>query len=345
MTDELQQLRLSRPDAAGPTPDLVWQAREELLTAIAGRRAPRRLTRRRLAGVAVPALAAAIAAVVLGITLSGRGGDQAWAAELVRVAEAAPRLIVDEPGWQVTRADQFSVDYGEMTFADGEREVDLKWLPGRQYAHAVATREVELDDLGTAPAVGAEARLFRYTGTNDFVAVWLQDDYTVEVRGIAPDAAAFRAVLASLREVDVDTWLSAMPESVVVPARQAEVVAEMLADIPLPPGFGAADIPSGQAVRDRYTLGALVTGAVACAWIDRWVAARRDGDREAVRQASDAMGTSLGWAVLLEMNDEGDYPEVVWEYADALATGGPVSGGKPLTVEESYEAALGCDQP
>jgi hypothetical protein len=345
MTDEVQQLRLSRPDAAGPTPDLVRQARQELLTAIQGEGAPHRPARRWLAPVAVPALAAAIAAVVFGITLSGRSGDQAWGAELVRVAEAAPRLLVDEPGWQVTRADQFSVDYGEMTFADGELEIDLKWLPAGQYAQAVAKREVEFDELGTAPAAGAEARLFRYTGTNDFVAVWLRDDYTVEVRGIAPDAAAFRAVLASLREVDVDTWLSAMPESVVVPAWQAEVVAEMLTDIPLPPGFDAADIPSGQAVRDRYQLGALVTGAVACAWIDRWVAARRDGDREAAREAVDAMGTSRGWAVLLEMNNEGGYPDVLWEYADALATDAPVSGGRPLTVEESYEAALGCDQP
>jgi hypothetical protein len=47
--------------------------------------------------------------------------------------------------------------------------------------------------------------------------------------------------------------------------------------------------------------------------------------------------------VLQEMDDEGDYPEVVWEYADALATNASVSGGKPLTVEESYASALGCD--
>jgi hypothetical protein len=45
------------------------------------------------------------------------------------------------------------------------------------------------------------------------------------------------------------------------------------------------------------------------------------------------------------MNNEGGYPDVLWEYADALATDAPVSGGRPLTVEESYEAALGCDQP
>jgi hypothetical protein len=42
------------------------------------------------------------------------------------------------------------------------------------------------------------------------------------------------------------------------------------------------------------------------------------------------------------MNAEGDYPEVVWELADAMATGAPVSGGVPLTVRESYVDSLGC---
>jgi len=43
------------------------------------------------------------------------------------------------------------------------------------------------------------------------------------------------------------------------------------------------------------------------------------------------------------MNEEGDYPEVVWELADAIATEGIVMGGKPLTVEETYADSLGCD--
>ena len=35
-------------------------------------------------------------------------------------------------------------------------------------------------------------------------------------------------------------------------------------------------------------------------------------------------------------------PEVVWELADAMATNGSVSGGEPLTIEESNADALGC---
>lgn len=40
------------------------------------------------------------------------------------------------------------------------------------------------------------------------------------------------------------------------------------------------------------------------------------------------------------MNTEGAYPAVLWQYADAVAGDGTVMGGKVLTVEESYKAAL-----
>lgn len=343
MRDEIELLHEARPHAAGPSPELARQARASLLAQVVGARRPRRWHRRRVLGLAAPAFVAAVAAFVIGMTLSGRNGDQAWAAALVRVAEAAPRLLVDQPGWQVTRADQFSVDYGEMTLADGHRELEIKWLSASQYDHAVETRVAEMDDLATAPAADSEARLFRYPGTNEYVAVWLRGDYTVEARGVAPDAGAFRAMLASLHEVDVDTWLSAMPASVVKPASQADVVDEMLAGIPLPPGFDADAISTTDAVRDRYQLGAQVAGAVACAWIDRWVAARRAEDDAGTREAVDAMATSRTWAILLEMDEEGDYPEVLWEHAAAMPTNGPVSAGKSgFTVEQSYEAALGC---
>jgi hypothetical protein len=42
------------------------------------------------------------------------------------------------------------------------------------------------------------------------------------------------------------------------------------------------------------------------------------------------------------MDDEGGYPEVLWDYVDATAADRPVMGGKPVTVEESYGNALGC---
>jgi len=43
------------------------------------------------------------------------------------------------------------------------------------------------------------------------------------------------------------------------------------------------------------------------------------------------------------MDAEGDYPEVVWQYADAVNGKSAVSGGKlGLTVHGTYADALGC---
>ncbi len=313
---------------------------------VAGKRALRWSSRRRALPIAIPALAAAAALVVVAVMLLGRGSEVAYGAAVIRVAEAAPRLLVGEPGWQVTRADEFSVDVGEMTFSNGEQELELRWLPAREYEAKVDDRAASADLATTAPVAGTEARLFRYEGgANDFTALWLRGDYALELRGIAPDVEAFETLLASLHEVDVDSWLSAMPESVVKPASRAEVVEEMLADIPLPAGFDAGALEGGDIVLDRYQLGAQVAGAVACAWIERWVTARRTGDDAGVRDAATAVSTSHTWAILRQMNGEGDYPEVLWQYADAMATNAPIVGGKLLTIEESYRSALGCEGP
>ena len=209
-----------------------------------------------------------------------------------------------------------------MTFAKSGRELDLKWTSNTEFADYVEKRASELADLGTAPAAAGEARLLRYPGTDEYVAVWAHGDYVVEARGRATDVESFKALLASLHEVDVDTWLSAMPASVVRPD-----AADRRQSTRCSPASRCR--PDSTRPRSRramqcgisYQLGAQVAGTVACAWIDRWVAARRDGDEAAAREAVDAMATARTWPILREMNAEGDYPEVLWELAAAMETG------------------------
>jgi hypothetical protein len=342
MRDEIELLRELRPPVGGPTPELARQTRGELMMEIEDAQKARRWTKRRALPIAVPSLAAVAAAVVVAVTMLGRGGETAWAAALVRVADTAPRLLVDAPGWQVTRADEFNIDLGEMTFANGEQELELRWQPVDQHDAAVDKRVAEADVATTAPVVGGRARVFRYAGSNRFTALWVRGRYSIEVFGNAPGLETFKGELASVHEVDVDSWLSAMPTSVVKPASRAEVAQQMLADIPLPPGFDATALGSGDALRDRYQLGAQLTGAVACAWIGQWVAAREAGDNAKVRQAIGAMATSHRWSILQEMRKDGAYPEAIWQYADAMARNAPLAGRKPVNVEDSYRDALGC---
>ena len=58
-----------------------------------------------------------------------------------------------------------------------------------------------------------------------------------------------------------------------------------------------------------------------------------------------ALASSRNWPVLLEMNAEGDYPEVVWQYADALNGKGDVPAAKlGLTVDGTSRTHSGADR-
>ena len=64
----------------------------------------------------------------------------------------------------------------------------------------------------------------------------------------------------------------------------------------------------------------------------RWVVA--PNDEPGMATVDKALATSRGWKILLTMDKEGDYPEVVWDYAHRVAQRTDVNG---------YPAALGCD--
>jgi len=74
----------------------------------------------------------------------------------------------------------------------------------------------------------------------------------LEFRAVAADLEAFERLVGSLKRVSVDAWLSAMPASVVKSVNRPAVVREMLAGIPLPPGFDAARLEQGSILKDRY---------------------------------------------------------------------------------------------
>ncbi len=74
--------------------------------------------------------------------------------------------------------------------------------------------------------------VFRYEGTSDVVALWTHGEHLVEARGVFRTVDDLRRVLGTVVEVDVDTWLGALPASLVKPLARAAEVDAMLADIP-----------------------------------------------------------------------------------------------------------------
>jgi hypothetical protein len=344
--------------AANPAPSALVaelplaEAEQELLSAIAATapqsRAARRVPRPRRRHVVL--LAAALAAVAAAIAVVG-GSDRpgkpepAFAAELVRFAERSPLLLLDQPGWRVSYADEHTATEGEMRFHHpGRGMAELHWRGG-PLGEWKSDRANSAVLTTSAPVVDGRATVYQYEGPRfhgrlDITALWLDRGRVLEFRASVHDMATFKALLASLTRVDTTAWLTAMPASVVKAGDQNAAVREMLKGIPLPPRFDPSTIKAQGLTKDRYQLGANVAGTVACTWFQRWWQGRRDGDERRVRQAIAAMRTAKRWPVLREMAKQGAYPEVLLEYVHAMPSGRWY--GRPLAGD--VNEALGCSQ-
>jgi hypothetical protein len=267
----------------------------------------------------------------------------AWAASLIKLAKGSPRLLVTADGWEVVRADEVNARRGEMTFSNGERSLDLYWSFAAEHRGNIKNLRREATAEWPMTIAGEQVVLFQKGDPTDFTAAWVAGNRSMLLGGLFPDVDAYRSIAASIRRVDVNSWLSALPTSVVQPYARASSVESMLADIPVHPSVDIKELKSSPNVRERYQLGAEVTSAVSCAWISQWVDATNDGDDAAAREAVDAMTTARDWTVLHEMNDEGDWPEVLWAIADAMVDNSSIPAGRPMTVEEGYRSALGCE--
>ncbi|MFF5056280.1 hypothetical protein ACFY1S_24170 [Micromonospora sp. NPDC000663] len=298
---------------------------------------------RRFAGLAT---AAAVLAGVLSASVLLRdpegGGEAAPAATTgapvvyspvaMRAAENNPRLLINEPGWKATTVYGFAQDSGTIAFRRGDRELEMNWYPADGYADRYADR-LGISRPETVQVDGWPGDLFRYSARDFAVILRPRDGVFVEMRsGDNWSRKEFDRVLANVVRVDARTWLGALPPEIVVPDRVQARAAEVLADVPVPPGFDVAEL-ADVGVNDSYQFGAAVTSRVGCGWIAEWERARGSGDEAAVRRAADALRSSHGWRVLHEMNESGDWPEVFWEYADEVAAG---------SVPDGYRQGLGC---
>lgn len=268
-------------------------------------------------------------------------GSSSDSADSSRTESGAPQVLITAQGWRVTRIDQYSSTIGEMNFTNGSRELELYWGPADAHGSVVQDREASSATSWDMTILGQESVLFQYEGATDFTALWLDGDLSMELRGVFPDVDEYRAVAASLQYVDEETWLAAMPNSVVHASERAATVDSMLEDIPVHPDVDVEGLKTNAVVADRYHLGAQVTGAVACAWIEQWVDAKAGEKDASAQEAVDAMASSREWSILVEMKDQGGWSQFIWEYADAMT--GNAKTGRPRWVQRSYRDEMDCE--
>ena len=315
-----------------------------------GRGGGRERRRRATLGLGLAAVAAVAALFVIGGWPGGAGGGRPeFAAAAIRVAEENPRLLVTAPGWKIVRADEFEPDSGELTFSDGGRRLDVHWYPARQYGQYLRDRaSVSTPEHGVL--LGQRTTTVDY-GRGEYATMLSpQGSVFIEVRGLLGGRSAYDEILHSLRPVDVETWLGAMPPSTVRPEARSEAVDQMLRGIPLPPGFDAAALQGEDSISDQSSLAVKVGNAVACGWVESWIAARAAGDQAAAEQAVEAMAGSADWPIVrtAEVPWFSNYTMVAKQLRAGRLDRGAAgyvaqTNGRTFAIGPAWKLTLGCE--
>jgi hypothetical protein len=299
-----------------PGDAMVTARRDALMAAVRAGKPPVSHVRRGSRHFRLAAVATTIAVVLVAFGFFAFEKDDAptvqpaFADAAVRVAEANPRLLVTASGWSVKHAYGFEVDSGSMIFGNGTHHLTFDWYPARYYRSYLLDRR-KVSAVAHSTILGHRATTVRYHRSvvnepgldyETLFSPW--GAVAVGIRGIFSSKREYQAILNSLRRVDVNAWLNAMPPEVVQPDALDATVKQMLRGVPLPPNFDSSALPNPTLITDRYRLGTVVTGAVTCGWLEDWVAAARSHDLAAAREAVDGLSSAHRWPVLLSMVHE-----------------------------------------
>jgi hypothetical protein len=294
------------------------------------------------------------------------------------------RAVVTAPGWQVDGVEEDSKYGGEVRYTNGGQQLTITWYPEETYQDYLVDRQhiVEspvTDDLpsmatpttyvsgaaggtlvgasdGTettegdpVTVLGRAGHLWAYTSQDHTVMREPDLGHWMEFRGAGMDRAAFEELLTHLRLVSLAEFESALPSSFVTADDRPAAVRAILDGIE---GVTGVTVPAGTTLdtrsdeQDPYHLGADIAGQYACAWISEFAHAKSSGDQARADEAARVMGTSRQWPVLQEMDAEGDFSEVIWDYADTISAGQVPGNDKGEVSVDSALASvtegLGC---
>ncbi|MGL5808363.1 MAG: hypothetical protein ACRCYQ_00270 [Nocardioides sp.] len=303
-----------------------------------------------LAAVGVVAAGFAVPVVLNSSTGTGVGsgsdrvsvgpGNQAagpvFTAEAIKVAEKAPRLVVGEDGWTIDDVNGFDGDglTGTVGYFKDAATLEINWFPAKMradYLDAQLDVDASPDSVTVAGLAGQSVE--SGGGRIEVILDADRDSFAmIDINGL-PVAEA-EAVLATIEATDVDTWLSTMPAQVVQPDGAEKALAEAIEGITLPPGFEEENVLDA-GVNSEYHFGARVAGELTCGWVAEWRDARNANDQTAVDNAAAELAASRQWPFLVAMDEQGDFPELVWQIADEVGDGQDPVGA---------EGALGCEQ-
>lgn len=315
LSDTVTELQVPPPMQLGPA-------------LAAGRRAQRR-RRTVVTCAAFVAVALVASAGTLGLNNDRRDGRPAsnpggsggsahsTSASSPKPADATSRLLIDEPGWNVTDVYQFTGEQGTISFSNAELMLEMEWTPASQYDSYRDSRLHKGSEPEKVQVAGSSGELFKPSDESEVILQPRDGSFvTLRAKGDNWTRAVLDRVLGHVIRVDVRTWEAAMPAGVVTPDTAPEQAAKLLVGVPLPPGFDTGALRS-LGTNDAYQFRAAVITQVGCGWIAEARRARQAGDNAAYQRAGEAMHSSHDWTML----KQGDGGEGFWETADKVAAG------------------------
>lgn len=337
---------LAEAPPAGPAVDLGALAPAAGTPASRPGRMRRPVSRRRRV-VAMLAVAATVAAAATTLVISQRGGGPGaaqpqWASQALALADSTPRLLLDVPGWTLESADESDETRGTMAYVDGgDGILFLEWSETWDLDTVVADRTSTATASAPATVAGFEAQTFTWP-SGEHGAIWQQDDAVVVLMAHhAPmDDGEWAQVLASVEQVDAETWLGALPGDVVRPGDVDAVVDDLLTGITLPDGVEVVR-PAG--ATPRAQLIGEVERTARCSWVDEWVRAREAGDTAATHAAAAALEAARDWPI------QGEFPlhdDEFWAPYETIVAG-ELPGSTEIVVEgdtevEQWRTVIDC---
>ena len=307
----------------------------EVLDVTPGSAQHRRRYRRSLVGVAA---AAAVAAAIAGPMLTFQGGGHQ--VEVVTAAHSGPaepevsgnpRLLIDQPGWKVVYTEESMPTAGEVQYKNGRRNLQLDWYAANLRQGYYDDRKAE-STPEKVTVLGQESVLFQ--SSPKFFEVLLPADGKtfLMIGGGGVDRATFLADVNDLKPVTQAQWDTAMPKTVVTPGEAIRVGKEMVADVPLPPGYDTSK-PAAPGTNDYYQYGAAVMAKVACGWLKEYETARAASNEAGMARVGRALSTNPHWKVLQTMAKSGGYPIIMRTYLERAIKRQDLG---------NYQPAIGC---
>ncbi len=347
MTPKLTDGAISRLPLESGRAELL----EEIMTTVAPDRQTEQLpnpTPRRTRWVA-PLAAAAVVAGLAGGTLWWQqhrpAQDDSHQVATTLGLPPGQSVVLDAPGWKVD-----SLGGDGIQFRNGDAALEVTSYPAESYDSYVTDREHIVDPPAPGAPVtvlGRAGQLWAYSNDDHTVIREVEDGHWMEFRGQGMDQDSYLALLGQLRQTSDAEFNATLPDGYVTSDERESAGDRIIGEIR---DVSKAGFPAGTSLqlgegdsKDRYQFGAEVAGAYACAWIEAFDNATTHGQADQATEAARVLGTARQWPILEEMDAQGGYSEVVWEYADRVVTG-DVPDGKSTdgAVTDGYREALGC---